>query len=618
MTAAPRIPALVTPLDGDGSSARPGDDGGARSRAARPTSAIVERNVAVPMRDGTILRADVYRPGGPGRYPVLVQRLPYGKGDSGFVVVASALEPLRAAEAGFVVVVQDVRGRGASDGRFTPFEQETADGADTVAWAAAQPFSDGRVGMYGVSYAGATQLLAAVEAPPALAAVAPHFTAAEYYDGWTYQGGAFQLGFSLLWAGGFAGDTGRRSRAVAGGRPAEADGAGRDGDIWQAYRHLPLLDHPALVEGFPAYREWLCHPERDGYWRRTAVNERYGRVRVPALHIAGWYDLFLGGTLANYRGLRDHAATPRARAAQRLVIGPWTHSTPSDHVGDAAYGPAAGQFSLDMTGVHLDWFAAVLAGREADIAPVRLFVMGANRWRDEDDWPLTRARPQPWYLRGGGYANGLDGDGWLSPEPPPVDEPPDRYLFDPRNPVPTLGGPTFLPGHSVGRHAGPRDQRPVERRHDVLVYTSAPLPHDVEVTGPLSVTLHAATSARDTDWTAKLVDVHPDGRALSVVDGILRARYHRGLDRAQLLDPHRPYEYTIDLVATSTVFRAGHRLRVEISSSNFPRFDRNPNHGGDIASATSADLTPAVQTVFHDAARPSCIRLPIVRAQAHP
>lgn len=595
------------------------DDGGhsGSGPSGQGFTAVVERDVPVPMRDGTVLRADVWRPAGPGRFPVLLQRLPYDKSGSLTSQHYAGLEPLRAVGAGYAVVIEDTRGRFASGGTFRPFDQETADGADTVAWAAAQPFCDGRVGMYGASYFGATQLLAAVGRPAALRAIAPHLTAAEYYDGWSYQGGAFQLGFALLWALTSLAPEELRRRARAGEDTAALESALRElfADPWSAYRRLPLTDQPAIGALVPAYREWLAHPERDAYWRATAIDDRYDQIAVPALHIGGWYDIFLAGTLRNYAELRKRAAGARARAGQRLIVGPWAHAVPHDTVGEVTFGLDASQAALDLTAAHLRWFDAALADGPLDDEPrVRLFVMGVNRWRDEDGWPLARARSVPLYLRSGGRANSLRGDGVLSFEPPAADEPPDAFLYDPRRPVPTVGGSTFLPGLLTGLHAGPRDQRGVEERDDVLVYTTAPLPEDLEVTGPLRLVLHAASSAVDTDWTAKLVDVHPSGRALNLADGILRARYRQGLDAPAPLEPGRPYAFGVDLVATSNVFRAGHRIRVEVTSSNFPRFDRNPNTGGAVAAARESELVPALQRVFHDAARPSHLVLPIVPA----
>jgi putative CocE/NonD family hydrolase len=584
-----------------------------RAVAGPRFTATVERNVPVAMRDGAVLRADVWRPAGAGRHPTILQRLPYDKSDSFVTTFLNALEPLRAVEAGFVVVLQDTRGRYESDGTFVPVLQERQDGADTIAWIARQPFSDGSVCMHGASYVGATQLLAATGRPAGLRALVPHLTSDDYYDGWFYSGGAFQLGFAIFWAVGLSSDALVQRRAAG----EDVEDLTREllrliADPWSLYERLPLTDHWLFDELCPQYAEWLAHPDRDAYWRERSVREQHSMIDVPALHIGGWADIFCDGTLRNYTGLRDHAATAAARAGQRLLVGPWSHGNPHDLQGDLDHGAPASQLALDMTEVHLDFFRQILAGRSMDAPRVRIFVMGANVWRDEDDWPLARARVQRQYLHSGGNANSAAGDGALSSAAPSEHEPPDRYLYDPTDPVPTVGGATLLPGAYLGARSGPRDQRDVEARSDVLVYTGEPLTADLEVTGPVRLILVASSSAIDTDWTAKLVDVHPDGRAIGIVDGILRSRYRNGFERPVLLKPDEPHEFTIELGATSMLFRAGHRLRLEVSSSNFPRFARHPNIGGDLATAAADDIQAATQSVFHDAARPSYLELPVI------
>jgi putative CocE/NonD family hydrolase len=578
----------------------------------------IERDVPVPLPDATTLSADLWRPADGRPAPVLLQRTPYDK--SFALVVQGGLDPARAVAAGYAVVVQDVRGRYASEGTFEPFVNEAADGAATIAWLAEQPFCDGRVATYGGSYVGATQLLAAVERPPALRAMLPHVTSADYHDGWTTEGGAFQLGLALNWA-----------RSLAAGELDRREQRGEDVDELKerldaeladplgGYRRLPLVDQPVLAELAPYYLRWLEHPARDAFWRGISARERLGAVDVPALHLAGWHDVFLEGSLAAYAALRAHD-----RAPQRLVVGPWAHSGWGDAVGEVIYGPEASRYALDPTDLHLRYFDTVLnrgvedhvvpvprrvdgAAAAADdrAAPVRIFVMGADRWRDEDAWPLARARRRALHLRADASLT------WDAPEPGEASR---TYTYDPADPVPTGGGRTLMPGHEASIALGSRDQRPVEARPDVLVYTTAPLERDVEVTGAVRLVLHAASSAPDTDWTAKLVDVHPDGPALGVTDGILRARYRDGLDRERLLEPGRPERFVVEVGSTSMLFRRGHRIRVEVSSSNFPRFDRNPNTGGDNARATASDLRPAHQRVFHDPARPSQLELPIVEA----
>jgi putative CocE/NonD family hydrolase len=575
---------------------------------------LIEKNLKVRMRDGVELATDVYRPDTREPVPVLVQRLPYNKELT--ALVNFACDVSRAVQAGYAVVVQDTRGRFASGGEFHPFFDEATDGADTIAWAASQPWSTGKVGMVGGSYFGATQWLAATQSPPALQAIAPYVTAADYHEGWAYQGGAFELGFNLSWTLPFLalGELLRRmetGRATAEDLSALIQAIDRNNEL---YWRLPLTDMPPLAGLAPYYFEWLAHPNYDDYWRSIAPREYYERITVPALNIGGWYDLFLGGTLANYRGMKERGGSTLARQQQRLIVGPWAHGVSGGAFAERLYGFMASTDIFDLTGVQLRWFDHWLKGIDNGVErdrPVRLFVMGANIWREEDDWPLPDTNFTAYYLHSGGHANSLSGDGLLSTARP-GDEPEDVYLYDPRNPVPTVGGQTFLPGLFVGANAGPRDQRVVETRHDVLCYTTEPLERPVEVTGPVQLILYASSSALDTDFTGKLVDVAPDGRAEILTEGILRARYRDSLSNPAPLQPGRIYELRLDLWATANVFAAGHRIRLDVSSSNFPRFDRNTNTGGTIATEGADALVQAVNRVYHDRAHPSHVLLPIV------
>jgi len=568
----------------------------------------VEKNAEARMRDGVVLRADVYRPAAPGRYPALLQRTPYSKNTS-----ASALEEFRRMAArGYVVVVQDTRGRYMSDGIARPHD-EAEDGFDTIAWARSLPDVDGRVGMWGGSYLATTQLLAATQQPDGLVALVPSSSYASRYD-MVFQGGAFYLGDGLSWNLGQAMDVRRRVLTP----DADRDGPiGLDGDARRTlnaewYWHLPLKTMNVLdLQRFaPGYRQMLEHPSYDSFWETFDIAARHDRFEAPAFHITGWYDTLLTGTIANFTGLRARAATDTARRHQRLVIGPWTHARPTEdsrRIGDVDFGSAAG-FAADRA--RDAWFDHWMDRGDQDAAsrydpettaPIRLFVMGENVWRDETEWPLARARETAFYLRGGGRANTRSGDGRLETGAP-GNEPPDRFTYDPANPVST--------GATGGYSRRPSDQREVEDRPDVLVYTTAPLETDVEVTGPMRLVLWIASTARDTDFTGKIVDVHPDGTARAINDGILRARYRNSRTQPELLAPGVPTEITIDLGATSNLFRAGHRIRLEVSSSNFPRFDRNPNTGGTFGE--DAAFIRADQTVFHDGARPSRLILPVV------
>ena len=572
----------------------------------------VESNLAVPMRDGTTLYADVYRPQGDGPFPVLLQRTPY---DKTMPTSISMLDPMRAAKSGYAVVIQDTRGRYTSEGQFYCFRDDINDGYDTVEWAAGQPWSSGKVGMYGSSYVGATQWLAALSQPPHLTTILPNVTASNYHEGWAYQGGAFELGFNLSWT--LAGLTLANLRNISNTREIPA---GRRDELVRAvdsmdesaFRLLPLKDLPYLKDGLADYYyDWLAHPGYDNYWKGLSIEDNHSRLGIPAYNMGGWYDIFLGGTIRNYLGMREKGATENARRGQKLLIGPWQHAVRGTSVvGDHYFGLASDPLAIDMDGIHLRWFDYWLKDIDnglMDEAAVRIFVMGDNAWREEQEWPLARARSTDYYLHSQGRANTRSGNGSLSTEPP-GEEPSDTFLYNPIDPVPTRGGPLCCSPYYMA--SGAFDQQDIEGREDVLVYSTPPLEREVEVTGPLTVTLWAATSAPDTDFTAKLVDVCEHGCARNLTDGIIRARYRDSRSDPSPVEPGRAYRYIIDLWATSNVFKAGHRIALEVSSSNFPRFDRNTNTGNVIAEDT--ELRHALQTILHDPQHPSCVTLPIV------
>jgi uncharacterized protein len=570
---------------------------------ARVGKVSLTPDVPVRMRDGVTLFADVYTPGD-GPFPVLLMRTPYNKTAAQDSVYA---HPLWYARHGYIVAIQDVRGRWSSEGEWYPFAHEAEDGYDTVEWAARLPKSNGRVGMYGLSYVGATQMLAAVAAPPHLTCIAPGMTASEYYDGWTYRGGALHLAFTESWTVMLATDTARRREL----RQLEADLYAAFNPAGLAFGTLPLKQYDLLRREnvAPYFFDWLNHPTRDEYWERWSIARRHANVRVPAFHVAGWYDIFLDGSTRNYVGLREHAADDRARSGQRILISPWHHVPWAPLVSGWDFGDEARSRINDWL---LRWFDYWLRGVEngvPDDPPVRIFVMGENRWRDEREWPLRRAETTEFFLHSGGAANSLNGDGALSRERCGEEEP-DIFIYDPRSPAMSFGGRSCC--RYMISPMGPADQRPAEIHNGVLVYTTPPLQRDLEVTGPVSAVLYAATTVLDTDWTVKLVDVYPDGRAMNVADGILRARYRDSLSAPKLLTPGEPYEYRVDLGSTSNVFKAGHRVRVEVSSSNFPCFDRNLNTGNPLGDEWIAHCIVATQTVFHDVNRPSRIVLPVV------
>ena len=562
-------------------------------------SVIIEHDVPVKMRDGTILRADIFRPTAPGQFPILLTRTPYDKRhDLDF--------SLKGVARGYVVINQDVRGRYSSDGDWYPFVHESDDGYDTIEWAAALPYSDGRIGMYGGSYVGATQMLAAIAHPPHLAGICPVVTASNYHDGWTYQGGAFEQWFNESWTSGLAQDTLNR-------------GVTHQTNALNGISKLPLTDYPLfplpksssdheLLQSLaPYFLDWLAHPSYDDYWKRIAIEEHYTDIRVPSLTIAAWYDIFLGGSLRNYIGLKEHAGDGNAREGQRLLVTIGGHAGAGQKVGDIDFGLAA---PFDEDAVTLDWYDHLfknVANQFAGPKRVKIFVMGSNQWRDEDDWPVARAKNTTYFLHSSGKANTTSGDGLLSTTAPRTENP-DKFTYDPANPAPTVGGPLCC--DSAHLQPGPRDQRAVEERPDVLVYSTPELADDLEVTGPVHMELFAISSTNDTDFTAKLVDVGPDGFAQNLTEGIVRGRYRDSQQTPAAMKPGETYKFTIDLWSTSNVFRRGHRLRLEISSSNFPRFDRNTNTGDDSAHATR--FVPAVNTILHDAEHPSALILPIV------
>ena len=578
-----------------------------------PYSVKFDYNVAIMMRDGTTTYADVFRPDVSGSVPALLCRTPYDK--SSGANRTGTLDAIRAAMHGYAVVIQDVRGRFASDGVFYTFVNEIDDGYDSVEWVAGQSWCDGKVGMFGVSYVGATQWLAAKAGAPSLAAIVPGVTASDYHEGWAWQGGAFELGFNLSWALGAltAANWGNLSRRLhLHDEDLERVIKAKD-NLTEVFLHLPMKEMPHLKgELAPYYYDWLAHAEYDDYWKAISIEESHSEISVPAYNFGGWHDIFLGGTIKNFTRMQKLGATDEARKGQRLTLGPWVHGgSPPSVSGEYSFGTRAAGLAIDLGGEMLRFYDHWLRGEDNGVAedkPVRIFVEGENVWRYEDEWPLSRAEMVNYYLHSNGKANTLNGNGALSTEAPSGEEPPDVYAYNPLLPVPTRGGglccdPAFMA-------PGVYDQRPVEGREDVLVYSTPPLESDMEVTGPITVTLYASSSAHDTDFTAKLVDVHPDGYARNLTDGIIRARYRNSSQPASLIQPGQVYEYTIDLWANSNVFMKGHQIRLEISSSNFPRFDRNTNTGEEIGS--DADFVSALQQVFHTAEYPSHVKLPVV------
>ncbi len=561
-------------------------------------------HVRVPMRDNVRLDTNVFYPERSARFPAVLIRTPYGKGPDLLAGYQSFINH------GYAVVMQDVRGRGGSGGVFDVLNQEGPDGYDTLNWIAAQPWSDGQIGMIGGSYLGIAQWRVALLNNPHLKAIFPVVSGSdEYFDRYYSAGGALKLGHRMLWLS-------ENLTAPGTAKPKFND----------YIYHLPLrtIDRAATRKTLGFYQTILNHPSYDSFWKGMSVLENIGQVHVPVFSVGGWYDNFAESDLDAFAAL--HKAHGKSDSRHRIMIGPWAHnmSTPFQGVnfGDDSSSP--------IRSYQIEWFDHWLKGApeearpfspemwhavraEVDEAPVHIFVMGVNRWRDEPDWPLARARSTPFYLASAGSANGLGGNGVLQSKPEHggmTGQFSDQFTYDPRNPVPTRGGavccdPKIFPW-------GPMDQRPVEKRKDVLVYTSAPLKQDLEVTGPIRVVLYASTSAADTDFTAKLVDVFPNGEARNLTDGILRIRYRHGLEKPELAQPGEVYPLTIDAGVTSNVFLAGHAIRLEISSSNFPRFDRNLNTGRAFADETM--LKKAQQVVYHSRQYPSHVSLPVIPA----
>ena len=557
-----------------------------------PYPVVYEGNVPMVTRDGVTLRSDIYRPKADGKFPVLLERTPYNKYsniDSG----------LKGAARGYVVILQDVRGRNASDGDWYPFKHESADGYDSVEWAAALPYSNGKVAMIGGSYVGATQMLAAVASPPHLVAICPVVTASNYHEHWAYQGGAFMQMLAQAWSSALA-INGLERRAGGSAIPSHWD-------YKRPPSGYPVID-PGKAAGLADYYfDWIAHPAYDAYWKQWSIDEHYGQIRVPVLSVAAWYDLFQDGSIRNYVGIRREGGSEVARAGARLVIIPGGHAGFDRKVGEVDFGKDS---VLDLDSFQYKWYDHILKGIDNGVdreRAVKIFVMGRNAWQEEDDWPVARAKETRYYLHSGGKANSLEGDGALS-ETAPGNEPPDAYRYDPEDPVPTHGGPVL--GDTVNFPPGPLDQRKIEGRADVLVYTTPAFAQDVEVMGPISLDLYVSSSAVDTDFTGKLVDVAPDGTARNLTDGILRARYRDSMAAAKLMVPGTIYRVRVDLWSTANVFLAGHRLRLEAASSNFPRFDRNPNTGG--SPEAGGQGVVATNVVYHDRDHPSALIVPVI------
>ncbi len=552
----------------------------------------LERGVECRLSDGITLASDHYYPAGEGPWPTLLMRQPYGRDIASTVVYA---HPVWFARHGYHVAIQDVRGRGGSEGEFYPFRNESRDGAETIAWLRTHPAANGCIGMYGFSYQGATQLLAAAEQPEGLACIAPHMTAADLYHGWLYHHGALRLSSSIGWGIQMLREDARRK----GLREASDELEMAWANIRTQALHAPYAAHPAINEpALPGYvRDWFAHREAGDYWTKQDISTRYDRIEIPALHIAGWFDTYLEGAIAGYLALRKHAGTAFARDNQYLIAGPWVHIPWGDRVGDTNLGEAA---NLNTDEILLRWFNHWL--KESDDFSgeprVRYFALGVNEWRSADDWPDDVLIPL--FLHSGGYANSRKGDGCLSSDAPDGNEPRDVFVYDPEVPVMAPGGPQSL--------SGPFDQAALELGNNLLVYTSDPVARETEIFGQPRMRLYAATSAAFADFTAKIVRVTLRERAEFLSIGIARSTwlFH---DVKYTADEIHVWEFTLEPM--SVVLAPGEQLRLEIASSAFPLYDRNPSTDVPPQLADIWNWERSTQQVLHSATYPSALYLPL-------
>lgn len=576
-----------------------------------PFNVIVERGDVMRTRDGKRLYADLYRPRGNGEFPTLLRRTPYGRTQND--LAGAFNEAHFFASHGYLVVVQDTRGRHGSEGVWHPFVYEARDGYDAVEWAASLPESNGRVGMFGQSYGALSQYLAATQRPPHLVTAVPVSAYLGAFENYWYNRGALELSWTLSYFMNMATDV--LSKLGDTERLAQLEAMKSDPDVRfapltdAALRHLPLEDWiDRFGAGAPFLADILHHDKDDAYWWAVDLRRQLHNIDVPMLHVGSWYDIANWDTPQYFRGISQDAMSATARENQALFMGPWSHLLPysqptSGGTGDIDFGPEAAYPLLQM---QLEWFHHYVrdGGTSLPRPRVSLFVMGDNTWRHEDAWPLERARATSWYLHSNGDANGADGGGTLELDQAVRGQVSDTYVYDPEDPVPTAGG------RYVG--GGVRDQRVKATRPDVLHYTSAPLTDDLEITGPLQLELHASTDAVDTDFIAILCDVRPDGFVQNLAEGLVRGRFRDSYDEPALLVPGEVYPFTIELGNISHVVKAGHALRLLVTSSDFPRWDRNTNTGDRPAAASQT--RPARQTILHDHTHPSRLILPTVRA----
>jgi putative CocE/NonD family hydrolase len=569
----------------------------AESLISKPDHKIrMDLGVMVPMRDGVKLSSDFYFPEAEGKFPAILIRTPYNNSTARYDRYGKFY-----ASRGYVVVIQDCRGRYDSEGEWYPFLGEEYDGYDTIEWIAQQPWSNGKVGMTGVSYVGYVQWMAAIERPPHLTCIFTYGSPSNIYGDTWFSYGTLYLMDAITWAFLMHGRTNQNLRV-------------HDWLNLKDYLPLTTLDE-FLGREITFWKEWLSHPNYDDYWAKQGIKGKYQQINIPSVTVTGWYDDGQHGSLANYYGImREGAGFAKKNA--KLIIGYWRHGGPYPHTEN--YYTQLGVFDfgsgalLDLETYELRWFDHWLKGLPNNIMnepEVKLFILGKNEWREEKEWPLPDTKYTKFYFHSDGSANTLFGDGHLSMMTPGK-ELPDKYIYDPADPVPSIRGGTGARG---GISSDPIDQRVNEKRMDVLCYTSDILKDDIEVTGPIRIVLYASSSAKDTDFCGKLVDVHPNGAAYNVcyaASGLISARFRESLERPSLIQPGKVYKYAIELRPTGTVFKKGHRIRMEISSSDFPVFNRNLNTGKD--PYTTTDMVKAKQTIYHQTEYPSHIVLPVI------
>jgi putative CocE/NonD family hydrolase len=567
-----------------------------------------ERNMPMETRDGTVLRADIYRPDDSKKHPAILTRTPYNK----VVMAEHDYSFLKMVEAGYAVVFQDTRGRYASEGIYdggdTFLRQESPDGCDTVEWLAAQPWCDGSVGTYGGSYMARVQWLLAREQPAHLGAMAPSISSDTPAPQATVWYGVIALIMGASSAATVSMDIadkmGKQGKDVSGIKHLLAQVVSNP---LEALNYLPLKDMPHF--NYPGVKDVWNNRGLQGLPPLEEAGDiiwDYTKVTVPCLHQSGWYDFNCRGTLANYRNMKEKGGAQLARQGQHLLLGPWAHGQMSGFLGNMNFGPQGDGRGAQAMEYNIAFFDKYLRGKDITLPAVRYFVMGRNTWQNADDWPLPQTKWRRYFLHSRSRANTAAGGGWLSLDEPGI-EPEDMFIYNPHFPVTTTGG-AWAAGN--GFVPGPLDQSHIERRDDVLCYTTPELKEDTEVTGPLALHLCAATSACDTDFTAKLVDVFPDGHCYNVADGIVRARFRKSVFAAEPVKPGEVNEYIINMAATGNLFRKGHRIRIDVSSSNFPAFDRNMNTGN--PAGEDARGIPAMQTIFHQSQYPSFIDLPVI------